>query len=190
MSAFLYRALLLLTVLASVFVRINGLRNNQEMRVAFDMNAAIKQSIADSGLSMLKNDAPPSTALAEAVYFQRPNCERTSWVMPYALSSEGLLYMRQVVEPGFDQRYIYLDKEWPAPDRFAMYVEWVKNMVFGGVGQSRYFTDKSALFVAEPKDCDRSAIIDWRRVWLRNKRSGEARADIASKPVLAAVETR
>jgi hypothetical protein len=170
--ALLFRALLLLTVLASLFVRFHGLRDNQEMLAVFNVNDAIKQTIRDRGLPMLENTADPHSVLADAVYFQRPECADASWVTPYALSAEELLYLKQVVQPGFDQRYIYLDREWIVQDRLATYFEWAKNMFLGGIGRPRYFTEKKALFVAEPSDCDRSVVIDWRRVWSRDRRRG------------------
>jgi hypothetical protein len=166
----LFRALLVLTVFASLFLRFHGLRDSQDMATVFNMDAAIRATIREAGFSMVETTALPHSALAEAVYFQRPACAGASWVTPYALSAEELLYLKQYVRPDFDQRYIYLDREWIVQDRIAMYFEWAKNMFLGGVGGSRYFTEKKALFVAEPTACDKSAVIDWRRVWSRERR--------------------
>jgi hypothetical protein len=168
--ALLFRTLLLLTVLASLFVRFHGLRDNQEMAAVFNVDDAIRETIHERGFAMLENTARPHSALAEAIYFKRPACADASWVVPYALSSEELLYLKQFVRPDFDKRYIYLDREWIVQDRLAMYFVWAKNMFLGGVGGARYFTEKKALFVAEPADCDKSVAIDWRRVWSRDRR--------------------
>jgi hypothetical protein len=166
----LFRMLLLLTVLTSLFVRFHGLRNSEETSLAFNVDAAVRETIEKRGLLLRENPAPPKTALGRAIYFQRPECSQASWVMPFSLSAEVLIYLKQVIKPGFEHRLVYLDKSWKDQDRLDMYFEWAKNRFLGGVGRPRYFTEKTALVVVEPSDCRQSVAIDWRQVWSRDRR--------------------
>jgi len=182
--ALLLRSFFLLTVLASLFVRLHGLRNRDEIVATFDVDTAIRDIILDHGFPLRENPVKPPKVLSRAIYFQRPECSRPSLVMPYALSSEVLLYLDQAIEPSFERRFIYLDKSWEAQNRFAMYFEWSKNVFLGGFGKPRYFAERTALLVAEPSDCNRSDAIDWQLVWNRERKPvalGAKRADFGDQ---------
>jgi hypothetical protein len=163
-----FRGLLLLTVMGSLAVRFEGLRNHDEL-ATFNVDSAIREVILDRGFVLRENPVQPPKVLSRAVYFQRPECSRASLVMPYALTSEVLLILTQTIESGFERRYFYLDKSWDAPNRFAMYFEWGKNVFLGRFRNPRYFDAETAIVVAEPVDCNRSVSVDWQLVWDRNR---------------------
>jgi hypothetical protein len=166
----LFRSLLLASVLASLVVRFEGLRIREATAPGYNVDTAIREIIQDRGFPLLENPAKPPKVLSRAVYFQRPECSRTSLVLPFALNSEVLLYLDKAIKPDFEPRFFYLDKSWQSYDRFAMYFEWGKNVLLGSFGGPRYITETTAIVVAEPSDCDHSASIDWRKAWGRDRR--------------------
>jgi hypothetical protein len=156
-----FRGVLLLTVLASLVVRFQGLRS----LATFDVDSAVREVVLDSGFALRENPAQPPKALSRAVYFQRPECGRASMVMPYTLTSELLPFLAQAIEPGYARRFFYLDKSWGNPSRSAMFFEWAKNVFLGLFRKQRFFTQGMAILVAEPVDCNPTNSIDWRQVW-------------------------
>jgi hypothetical protein len=173
-----FRGVLLLTVLASLVVRFQGLRSHDEMVATFDVDSAIREVVLGSGFALRENPARPPKALSRAVYFQRPECSRASIVMPYAITSELLPFLAQAIEPGYARRFFYLDKSWGDPSRSAMFFEWAKNVILGFFRKQRFFTKGMAILVAEPVDCNRTDTIDWRQVW--DKERHRVAADQAS----------
>ena len=107
----------------------------------------------------------PPRVLSNAVYFQRPQCARSSVVMPLSLNYEALPYLNRVVTEGYSHRFIYLDGAWPAQARMPMLVEWLRHAVLNVVGASRYLPVKTAVVLADPLDCPINASIDWRLLW-------------------------
>src|SRR5271155_4397537 len=116
-----FRSLILLTVLASLVVRFQGLRSQDEMLATFDVDSAIREVVLDSGFALRENPVRPPKVFSQAVYFQRPECSRASIVMPYALTSELLPFITREIDAGLALRFFYLDKSWEAPNRYAMF---------------------------------------------------------------------
>ncbi len=160
------RGLLALVILASLVVRLHksGLPGAPGAQGA-GVEARLRELLRGRGLTLAANPHPPSKAMSRAVYFQRPGCGAPSWVIAYPLSSELLPLFERNLGPGFERRFVYLDKSWDHQDRFAMYVEWGKNWLSAGLGRPAFATWKTGLFIAEPADCAKNPDIDWRPAW-------------------------
>jgi hypothetical protein len=183
-TTLLFRSLLLLIILISLVVRFQGLRNRNEMVANHNVDTAIIEIVEDYGFPLRENPAKPPKVLSRAVYFQRPECGRTSLVLPFDINSEVLLYLDMLIKPGFERRFIYHEKSWETYDRFAMYFEWAKNVFLAGLGRPRFITERTAIVVVEPLDCNRSLSIDWRKAWnLERQRdsAGVKRADFSDR---------
>ena len=164
MTAWRTRVILAVVVVASLLVRLEGLRDHGEPAVAVKMVEKIKTVLIEHGVAPLETSFDSS----DVVYFQRPNCDRASWVTPYGLASDELIYLQKAIKPGFEARYLFLDKSWDAPDRLALYYRWARNLLLAGLGASRYTTQKTAILLVEPQGCDKTAPMDWSRLWRRD----------------------
>jgi hypothetical protein len=174
------RSLCLIALLASIAVRYQTNRTREAMVADFDVGAAITNVIRERGFVVRENPVKPPKVLSSAVYFQRPECDQVSLVLPYRINEEALPLLAQAIKPGFDRRFIYLDKSWEGQQRASMYMEWAKAAVLDIFGASRYFPIKTAIVLAEPSDCRPVVPIDWRQVWDKTRHRNAASAAPAS----------
>ena len=165
MSKTIIRGLCLLVLVASIAVRVQSNRIREAMMTDFDVGAAIADVIREHGYVVRENPVKPPKVLSVVVYFQRPQCDQASLVLPYFINAETLPLLARVTKPGFERHFFYMDGAWDEQSRVAMFFEWAKFAVLDIFGASRYVPTKKAIVLAESPDCHAVAPIDWRPVW-------------------------
>jgi hypothetical protein len=176
MSKAVLRSLCLLVVLLSLAVRFVTDRTRQSVMTEFDAGAAIAQVLQSHGLQLRENPVKPPRLLSAVVYFQRPECDRVSLVLPYFINLEVEPLLARVTEPGFDRHFYYLDGSWREQHRPSMYLEWAKHAVLDLFGASPYVPVKEAIVLADPPDCRATEVIDWRALWEKSRPRGPVSA--------------
>ena len=71
--------------------------------------------------------------------------------------------------PGQDyqQAYVYFDRKWNSPDRWAVSIQTMKYSLLAMFGRTDYATSSLVLEVEAPRDCPAAESIDWRPAWSR-----------------------
>jgi hypothetical protein len=169
MNTAVIRSLCLVVLITSIAVRVQANQVRTGMLSDFDIGAAVTGVIRAHGYALRENPAKPPKLLADAVYFQRPECDQASFVFPYQISMEALALLTRLNKPEFGHRYFYMDRSWEEQNRVAMVLEWVKYTVLDIFGASPFVPFKKAIILADPPGCASSAEIDWRGVWQRNR---------------------
>jgi hypothetical protein len=169
MKATVFRGLLLVVLVASVAVRFGANRERAAMADEFDAGAAVAAVIRAHGYALLENPVKPPKFLSRVVYFQRPECGRASLVVPYFINEEVVQVLARVAEPGFENRFFYMDRDWREQARAAMMRQWFKHLVLNVFGASHYVPVKMAIALADPPDCRPVQAIDWRPIWERDR---------------------
>jgi hypothetical protein len=169
MNKAVIRSLCLLALVASIAVRVQANRTREAMMTDFDVGAAVTGVIQEHGYVPRENPVKPPKLLAAAIYFQRPECDRASFVLPYFINAETLPMLARLNKPEFDRHFFYLDGSWNEQNRVSMFFEWVKYAVLDIFGASRYVPVKKAITLAEPPDCHPAVPIDWRPVWDKDR---------------------
>ncbi len=89
MRASVLRSLLLTALVASVAVRFETNRAREAMAGDFDIGAAVEDVIRANGYALRENPVKPPRLLARVVYFQRPECQQASLVLPHFINEEA-----------------------------------------------------------------------------------------------------
>jgi hypothetical protein len=179
MNKAVLRSLCLLVLLASIAVRFQANRAREAMMTDFDVGAAVTDVIRQHGFALRENPVKPPKVLSSVIYFQRPECDQASLVLPYFINAETLPLLMRLSGPNFDHHFFYLDGSWNDQARVSMFFEWVKYAVLDIFDASQYIPVKKAIVLAEASDCHPAAPIDWRPVWnkdrYRNAAKGRSR---------------
>jgi hypothetical protein len=179
MNKAVIRSLCLIALVVSIAVRVQANRAREAVMTDFDVGAAITGVIREHGYTLRENPVKPPKLLAAAIYFQRPECEQASFVLPYFINAETMSMLTRLNKPDFARRFFYLDGAWDEQSRVAMFLEWVKYAVLDIFGASPYVPVKKAIILAEPPDCRSPAPIDWRPVWNKDRYRKSLNAGIA-----------
>ena len=169
MSKALFRSICVLVLLLSVAVRFQSNKRLETVRTEFDVDAAIAQVLRSHGLRLRENPVKPPLVLSVVIYFQRPECDRASLVLPYFINAEAEPLLARVTEPGFDRHFYYMDGSWREQHRVSMFLEWMKYAVLDLVGASPYVPVKKAIVTADPPNCRPADVIDWRVLWEKDR---------------------
>jgi hypothetical protein len=169
MSKAVVRSIAVLILLLTVAVRFQADRTRQTMMSEFDAGAAIAQVLQSHGLELRENPVKLPRLLSVVVYFQRPECNRTSLVLPYFINAEAEPLLARVTEPGFDRHFYYLDSSWREQRRVSMFLAWAKYALLDLLGASPYVPVKKAIVLADPPDCHPTDAIDWQVLWEKNR---------------------
>jgi hypothetical protein len=176
MSKAAIRGIAALVLLLTVAVRFQADLARQTMMSEFDASAAVARVLRNQGLELRENPVKPPKVLAVVVYFQRPECDRVSLVLPYFINAEAEPLLARVTEPGFDRHFYYMDLSWPEQHRVSMFLEWLKYAALDLLGASPYVPVKKAIVLADPPNCSPSLAIDWRPLWAKKRGPGPASA--------------
>lgn len=169
MSKAVIRAICLLMLLLSIAVRFQANRSREAVMTEFDVGAEIAQVLRSHGLQLRENPVKPPMVLSVVVYFQRPECDRASLVLPYFINAETEPLLARVTVPGFDRHFYYMDGSWREQHRVSMFLEWMKYAVLDLFGASPYVPVKKAIVMADPPNCLPADVIDWRVLWEKNR---------------------
>lgn len=164
------RSLCLLALLVSIAVRIQASLFRETMVSDFDVGAVVSGVIRKHGYALRDNPIKPPKVLASVIYFQRPECDQPSLVLPYYINAETLPLLARLTSPGFHYQFYYLDRSWNEESRVPMFFEWAKYAVLDIFGASQYVPVKKALVLAEAPNCHPAALIDWRSVWRKDSK--------------------
>ena len=169
MNRTMVRSLFFLMLLASIAVRFQTNRARETMMADFDVGAAVTDVIRQHGYALRENPVKPPKVLASVIYFQRPECDQASLVLPYFINAETLPLLARVTKPDFDRHFFYLDGAWKDQARVSMFLEWAKYVVLDIFGASPYIPVKKAIVLADAPDCHPKTPIDWRPVWDKDR---------------------
>jgi hypothetical protein len=180
MNRALIRGLCCLVLLASVVVRFQTNKTRLATMTDFDVGAAVTGVIRQHGYALRENPVKPPSLLAGVIYFQRPECEQVSLVLPHFINEETQTLLMRVAKPGSDRHFYYLDGSWNDQARVAMFLEWAKFAVLDIFGFSQYIPVKKAIVLADAPGCHPAATIDWRPVWEKHSQSRAAESGSGS----------
>jgi hypothetical protein len=169
MNKSLIRGLCLLALVVSLAVRFQTNRARETMMAEFDVGAAVTDVIRKHGYALHENPVKPPRVLSSVIYFQRPQCDQASLVLPYFINAETLPLLARVTTPGFDHHFFYLNGYWNEQARVSMFFEWAKYAVLDVFGASPYAPAKKAIVLVEAPDCHSAVPIDWRPVWDKDR---------------------
>ena len=170
MNKALVRSLCLLALLVSIAVRIQTSLSRETMVSDFDVGAVVTDVIRKHGYALRDNPIKPPRVLSSVIYFQRPECDQPSLVLPYYINAEALPLLARLTSPGFHYQFYYLDRSWNEESRVPMFFEWAKYAVLDIFGASQYVPVRKALVLAEAPGCHPAAPIDWRSVWQKDSK--------------------
>jgi len=179
MKTFVLRGLLLVVLVASVAVRFETNRSRSATASDFDASEAAAAVIRAHGYALRENPVKPPRLLSRVVYFQRPECDQASLVLPYFINEEVVQLLSRVTEPGFENRFFYIDRDWGEQARAAMVLHWIKHAVLNVFGASQYLPVKMAIVLADPPNCHPKRPINWRPIW---EKDAHAHAANAARP--------
>jgi hypothetical protein len=174
MKVTMIRGLLLAALVASVAVRFETNRAREAMASDFDIGAAVEDVIRANGYALRENPVKPPRLLARVVYFQRPECQQASLVLPHFINEEAGQILMRITDAGFERRFFYIDRDWREQSRPAMALQWIKHLVLNVFDASPYIPVKMAIALADPPNCRPAHAIDWRPVWQRDRQAHAA----------------
>jgi hypothetical protein len=169
MSKPIVRSVAALILLLTVAVRFQADRARQTMMSEFDADRAIAGVLRSHGLQLGENPVKPPKLLSVVVYFQRPECDRTSLVFPYFINAEAEALLARAKVRGYERRFYYMDSSWREQHRVSMFLEWLKYATLDLVGASPYVPVKKAIVLADPPNCHPVDVIDWRVLWTKTR---------------------
>ncbi len=169
MNRRIIRGICLLALVASIAVRVEANRAREAMMTDFDVGAAVADVIRDHGYAVRENPVKPPMLLSAVIYFQRPECDQVSLILPYFINAETGPLLARVTGADFDRHFFYMDKSWDEQSRVSMFLEWAKVAVLDIFGVSRYVPVKKAIVLADPPGCHSAVPIDWRPVWAKGR---------------------
>ena len=112
MSKVVVRGISVLILLLTVAVRFQADRTRQTMMSEFDAGRGIADVLRSHGLQLGENPVKPPKMLSVVIYFQRPECDRASLVLPYFINAEAEPLLAHVTMPGFERHFYYMDSSW------------------------------------------------------------------------------
>jgi hypothetical protein len=68
---------------------------------------------------------------------------------------------------GYRQLYVYFDRKWTSPKRWAVSIQRMKYGLLALFGRTDYATSSFVLQVEAPQDCRAAESMDWRPAWSR-----------------------
>lgn len=175
MNRSVIRGLCLLVLAGSITIRFQANRAREAMTDDFDITAAVTEVIRQHGYALRDNPVRPPGMLSHIIYFQRPECDQVSLVLPHFINEETQSLLTRAASADAARRFYYLDGSWNDQARVAMFLAWVKYAVLDIFGTSRYIPVKQAIVVADARDCHPAADIDWRPVWAKDRHRNASR---------------
>jgi hypothetical protein len=110
----------------------------------------------------------PVTNAVRTMLFQAPACARPVMISLLSVTFEEEPFIRSIGRQGDVVRYVYLDRIWNVPDRFAIFFEWKRHKALALLGLTQYASFNKLLRLASPPGCEVANAIDWRIVWSRD----------------------
>jgi len=164
-SKMLLRVFLVGVVLGSLTVRHRSIEIRNSFITNYDMTTALSELLHDAGIELLENPVEPPRVLPQIVYYQQPDCDERSLVMPFAINNDAVPLLRRVGIEGQTLTYIYFDSSWDSPNRTAMFVQWVRQSITAMFPASEFVPLRRAIVRAEPVNCGAPEQVEWQNIW-------------------------
>ncbi len=103
--------------------------------------------------------------------FSAPGCSRpvlATW-RPATFEDEAAAV--SAPQEGYRRAYVYFDRKWDRPDRWAVSMQRIKYGLLAVFGRSDYATSDLILQIDAPRDCPAAQNMDWRAAWSRTDRN-------------------
>ena len=107
------RGFLLVLLVVSAAVRVQTIRDREDMIGRYDSREAITGLLLASGFSITENPLRPPRILSWIIYFNRPGCSQTSLAMPFRMNLQALPIVQRVAATGYRYRFYF----WRVPGR-------------------------------------------------------------------------
>jgi hypothetical protein len=133
------------------------------------LEAAVLGVARSEGLRFLAYGAN-DTGFGRAMAFSAPGCSRpvlATW-RPATFEDEAAAV--SVPQEGYRRNYVYFDREWDRPDRWAVSMQRIKYGLLAMFGRTDYATSDLILQIDAPRDCPAAQSMDWRPAWSRTDR--------------------
>jgi hypothetical protein len=108
-----------------------------------------------------------NTGWGRTIVFDAPGCSRPVWVTSRPLTFEDQAAIEVTTEQGYQQQYVFIDRKWNSPDRWAVSIQRMKYSLLAMFGLTEYAPWAFALQVETPRDCPAAESLDWRPAWSR-----------------------
>jgi hypothetical protein len=108
-----------------------------------------------------------SDADIRALVFDPPGCPRPILVVWLLVTFDQRSLLLSAREPGYAERYVYIDHSWDKPHRVAVFVERMKYAALAALNLTQYVPSWHLLLVESAPECKAADNIDWRMVWNR-----------------------
>ena len=139
------------------------------------LEAAVLGVGRSEGLRFLRYGAN-ETGWGRAMAFSAPGCSRpllATW-RPATFEDEAAEDEAAAVsapQQGYRRNYVYFDRKWDRPDRWAVSMQRIKYGLLAVFGRADYATSDLLLQIDAPRDCPAAQSLDWRPAWSRTDRN-------------------
>lgn len=100
-----------------------------------------------------------------ALRFELPGCPRPVLVVLLWMTFDQASIVREARTPGYNLRYVYIDRIWDRADPAAVLTQQVKYGALYAFGLSPYIPSGDVLLLESPAECNFASDIDWRIAW-------------------------
>ena len=175
MKISLLRIFFIVVLFASLAIRQQSIEIRKSLTADFDMSAEISALLAGQGLTLRENPVRPPRVLSTVVYFEVPRCKAASVAMPFNLNIVAQARLNRVVDPGYQNRYYYIDRTWNSQNRVKLFLTYLKHSALSVIDATPYLPVNQALVISTPAECVQDLDIDWQQIWF--VRENETRFD-------------
>jgi hypothetical protein len=102
-----------------------------------------------------------------ALRFEVPGCARSIMAVLLWTTFDQQPVVRSARAPGYDLRYVYIDRSWDTVKPFAVLTQRVKYAALHAFGLSPYHPSGDVLLLESPAECKFVNETDWRDAWIR-----------------------
>jgi hypothetical protein len=133
------------------------------------LEAAVFRVGRSEGLRFLQY-GPNDTGFGRAMAFGAPGCSRPVLATWRPVTFEDEAAAISAPQEGYRRQYVYFDRKWDRPDRWAVSMQRIKYGLLAVFGQTDYATSDLILQIDAPRDCPAAENMDWRPAWSRTDR--------------------
>lgn len=135
-----------------------------------DLVSAVLRVGRSEGLRFLEYGAN-TTGWGRAMAFSVPGCSRPLLATWRPATFEDAAAAVSVPQQGYRRNYVYFDRKWDSPDRWAVSMQRIKYGLLAMFGRTDYATSDLILQIDAPRDCPAAQSLDWRPAWSRTDRN-------------------
>jgi len=133
------------------------------------LEAAVLRAGRSEGLRFLQYGGA-DMGWGRAMAFSAPGCSRPMLVTWRPATFEDEAATVSALQGDYRRLYVYFDRKWDRPDRWAVSMQRVKYGLLAIFGRTDYATSDLILQIDAPRDCWAAENMDWRPAWNRTDR--------------------